>query len=140
MQNVIYFSRFNPKMIVIMTFDDILLLHSRRSYTCIAHNTNILNSARSHEHPILGVGTDLVTIHCHYNLHYRAKLDQILVLSAWTSLHLRSQAVYTLHLCQSCPSSHHILFPIDHCDKSVKYLALIAERMFCTATSMALFL
>ena len=30
------------QMIVIMTFDDILLLYSRRSYTCIAHNTNIL--------------------------------------------------------------------------------------------------
>ena len=41
MQKVIYFSRFKPKMAVIMTFDDILLLHSRRSYTCIAHNTNI---------------------------------------------------------------------------------------------------
>ena len=96
--------------------------------------------ASSNEHPILGVGTDLVTFHCHYNLLYWAKLDPILVLSTRTSLHVRSQAVYTLHLCQSCPSSYHILFPIDHCDKSVKYLAVIAEWMFCTATSMALFL
>ena len=68
MQNVINFSRFNPKMAVIMTFDDILVLHSRCSYTCIAHNTNIPIVLYSHEDPILGVDTDLVTILCHYNL------------------------------------------------------------------------